>query len=48
LQGDGLMNVLPLFSEKHWRKAKDLALLALVSYQPQTKDSRFAKTLTGK
>ena len=28
LQGDGLIQVLPLFSEKNWRKAKDLALLA--------------------
>ncbi|MCD9186645.1 MAG: type I-MYXAN CRISPR-associated Cas8a1/Cmx1 [Pyrinomonadaceae bacterium] len=38
LQGDGLIKVLPLFSEKQWRKAKDLALLALVSYQPQNKE----------
>ena len=42
LQGDGLMQVLPLFSEKNWRKAKDLALLALVSYQPQTEEEKEA------
>lgn len=33
LQGGGLLKILPLFEEKNWRKAKDLALLALVSYQ---------------
>jgi CRISPR-associated protein Cas8a1/Csx13 len=42
LQGDGLLQVLPLFSEKNWRKAKDLALLALVSYQPQTEEEKEA------
>jgi hypothetical protein len=36
LQGDGLMKLLPLFNEKDWRKTRDLALLALISYQPQT------------
>lgn len=36
LQGDGLISLLPLFNEKNWRKSKDLALLALVSYQPQS------------
>jgi CRISPR-associated protein Cas8a1/Csx13 len=36
LQGDGLISLLPLFSERNWRKSKDLALLALVSYQPQS------------
>lgn len=40
LQGDGLTKVLPLFSDKNWRKAKDLALLALVSYQPQNKEEK--------
>lgn len=35
LQGDGWAKLLPLFSEKNWRKAKDLALLALISYQPE-------------
>ena len=38
LQGDGLISLLPLFSEQNWRKAKDLALLALVSYQPQSRE----------
>lgn len=36
LQGDGLLNLLPLFNEKNWRKTRDLALLALISYKPQT------------
>jgi CRISPR-associated protein Cas8a1/Csx13 len=36
LQGDGLMKLLPLFNEKNWRKARDLALLSLISYQPQS------------
>jgi len=40
LQGDGLTKVWTLFSEKNWRKAKDLALLALVSYQPQNKEEK--------
>ena len=33
LQGNGIAKVLPLFEERSWRKAKDLALLALISYQ---------------
>jgi CRISPR-associated protein Cas8a1/Csx13 len=36
LQGEGLIRLLPLFNEKNWRKTRDLALLALISYQPQT------------
>lgn len=36
LQGDGLINLLPLFNEKNWRKTRDLTLLALISYKPQT------------
>lgn len=37
----GWEGVLPLLDEKNWRKAKDLALLALVSYQrpPHTTDA---------
>jgi CRISPR-associated protein Cas8a1/Csx13 len=35
LQGEGLINLLPLFNEKNWRKTRDLALLALISYKPQ-------------
>jgi CRISPR-associated protein Cas8a1/Csx13 len=35
LRGDGLMKVLPLFNDANWREARDLALLALISYQPQ-------------
>ncbi len=39
LQGGGLAKILPLFDEKNWRKAKDLALLALISYQaPEEKE----------
>ena len=36
LQGNGLSEVLPLFDEENWRKARDLALLSLISYQPKT------------
>jgi CRISPR-associated protein Cas8a1/Csx13 len=36
LQGEGLTNLLPLFNEKNWRKTRDLALLALISYKPQS------------
>jgi CRISPR-associated protein Cas8a1/Csx13 len=32
LQGKSLTNLLPLFSD--WKRARDLALLALISYQP--------------
>lgn len=42
LQGDGLTKILPLFSEQNWRKARDLALLALISYKspdPQTSNN---------
>jgi len=38
LQGDGLLKLLPLFNEKNWRRTRDLALLALVSYQPQSEE----------
>src|SRR5688500_19282208 len=39
LQADGLMKVLPLFSDVNWREARDLALLALISYQPKDRKS---------
>lgn len=42
LQGDGLAKLLPLFDEKNWRKARDLALLALISYKPQTEEEKNA------
>ncbi len=42
LQGDGLAKLLPLFDEKSWRKARDLALLALISYKPQTEEEKAA------
>jgi len=38
LQGPGWQAILPLFGEKQWRKAKDLALLALASYRPATSE----------
>ena len=45
LQGGGLAKILPLFDEKSWRKAKDLALLALISYQaPEEKDDTNSET----
>lgn len=42
LQGDGFAKLLPLFSEKNWREARDLALLALISYKPQTEEEKVA------
>lgn len=42
LQGDGLLKLLPLFDEKNWRKSRDLALLALISYQPQSPEEEEA------
>jgi CRISPR-associated protein Cas8a1/Csx13 len=44
LQGEGLISLLPLFNEKNWRKTRDLALLALISYKPQTPEE--AEVLT--
>ncbi len=35
---NGWSDILPLLDDKNWRKAKDLALLALASYSPATKD----------
>lgn len=35
---DHWLDVLTLMDDKHWRKAKDLALLALASYKPASKD----------
>ena len=34
LRADGLTKLMPLFDEKNWKRARDLALLALISYQP--------------
>jgi len=34
----GWRDVLDLLDERNWRKAKDLALLALASYKPETKE----------
>ena len=34
--------VLPLFSDQEWRLARDLALLALASYAPQSRDEEAA------
>jgi CRISPR-associated protein Cas8a1/Csx13 len=46
LQGDGLLNLLPLFDERHWKKTRDLALLALISYQPQNAEEAAALATT--
>ena len=35
---DGWRDVLPLFSDQNWQKARDLALLALASYKPASKE----------
>lgn len=37
LQNEGFNRVLPFFSEENWRETKDLALLALISYQSTDK-----------
>jgi CRISPR-associated protein Cas8a1/Csx13 len=39
LQGKGLSSLLPLFTD--WKKARDLALLALISYEPRTEQEAF-------
>lgn len=46
LRGDGLTKLLSLFDEKNWKKARDLALLALISYQPQTTEEEEALVAT--
>jgi CRISPR-associated protein Cas8a1/Csx13 len=43
----GWQELLPLLGEKNWRKAKDLALLALASYQPTSKEEEGALSLSG-
>ncbi len=42
LQGDGLAKLLPFFDEKSWRRTRDLTLLALISYQPNTPEEAVA------
>lgn len=42
----GWSELLPLLDEAHWRKARDLALLALASYQPANDDEEIALTET--
>lgn len=46
LRGSGLNQILPLFEEKNWKKARDLALLALISYKPETLEEENALTAT--
>jgi len=46
LHGEGLTKLLPLFSEQNWKRTRDLALLALISYQPQSKEEEDALTVT--
>lgn len=43
----GWQEILPLLGEKNWRKAKDLALLAMASYQPASKEEEEALTSSG-
>lgn len=45
LRGDGLTKLLPLFDEKNWKRSRDLALLALISYKPQNKEEAEALTI---
>jgi len=40
----GWSEILPLLEEREWRKARDLALLALASYQPTTREEEQALT----
>ncbi len=40
----GWQGMLPLLGEQHWRTAKDLALLALASYQPASPEEAAALT----
>lgn len=42
----GWQDILPLLGEGGWRKARDLALLALASYQPATRDEEEALAST--
>jgi CRISPR-associated protein Cas8a1/Csx13 len=46
LRGDGLTLLWLLFDEKNWKKARDLALLALISYQPQSTEEEEALAAT--
>jgi CRISPR-associated protein Cas8a1/Csx13 len=39
---DGWIEILPLLDETQWRKARDLTLLALASYQPASPDEKQA------
>ena len=42
LRGNSLTNLLRLFDESNWKKARDLALLSLISYQPQNEQEEAA------
>lgn len=42
LRGESLGKLLPMFEESHWKKSRDLALLALISYQPQSAEEEEA------
>lgn len=46
LRGEGLVKLLPLFDDDSWKKARDLALLALISYQPQSQEEEVALVAT--
>lgn len=46
LRGKGVTQLLPLLDEKNWKKARDLALLALISYKPESPEEEDALTAT--
>ena len=46
LRGNSLTKLLRLFDESNWKKARDLALLSLISYQPQNQQEETALTET--
>lgn len=39
---EGWRDILPLLEERNWKKTRDLALLALASYKPQSKEEQDA------
>jgi CRISPR-associated protein Cas8a1/Csx13 len=46
LRGSSLTRLLRLFDENNWKKARDLALLSLISYEPQNQQEEAALSET--
>ena len=47
LRGDGLRNIMGLFDEANWKKARDLQrLLAAISYEPESPEEDEALAAT--